>query len=197
MKLSVIGGLLAIGSPAFADGAFVEADVGLAVPLLDDDYEASVDESLKLGLRLGTTTKFGGLDIGFDFTPFNDNLTNAFLTDVDIQRFRFHVGARAIYPITPKARLFARFGAGIDLIHYSARGSVLGIDFEASETDVGIALEASGGVMFDVGKVQIGAKLGIPMAFHFEEDDPNDNQDADLKYTSVDLDLSFVIAIPF
>jgi hypothetical protein len=194
--IAVIVAATMASSPAHADGAFFEGDLGLAVPIADDDYEASVDESLKLGLRLGTRTGSGGLDVGIDVTPYSDKLDNDFV-DVDIERYRFMIGARYEKPVGAKARLFVRGAGGVDLIHYTAKGSFLGFDIDASETDVGIALEVAGGVLFDVGKVQLGAKLGVPFAFHFEEDDPDDAEDADLDYVGVDFDLAFVVNIPF
>jgi hypothetical protein len=191
----VIGAVLALEAPAFADkGAFFEADAGMVFPVAGDEYNDNVDESFKFGLRIGTLTKFGGIDLGFDYTPYNDNVTPAF-TDVDVQRFRLHIGARINHPIGRKATLFARFGAGLDLIHYKATAEI--INFENSETDAGIALDVSAGVLFDLGKVKIGAKLGLPMAFHFNEDDPMDTQDADLEYNALDVDIAFVVSIPF
>jgi hypothetical protein len=194
----VLAVILAASAPAAAEPkAFVETDIGLAIPMAEENYSEDVDTSFKFGARIGTPTKFGAIDFGLDFTPFNDKINEPFLTDLDVQRFRFHVGARFLHRIAPKAELFARFGAGIDLIHYKASGNILGFAFEASETDLGIALEASAGILFDLGKVRIGGKLGLPMGFHFEEDDPDDNQDADLEYTSIDLDITFVLAVPF
>ncbi|MBA2541860.1 MAG: hypothetical protein H0V17_19605 [Deltaproteobacteria bacterium] len=194
--IAVIAAGAMASSPAHADGAFFEGDVGLAVPIADDDYEASVDDSLKLGLRLGTRTGFGGLDLGIDVTPYSDDLDSGF-ADIDIERYRFQIGARYEKPVGAKARLFFRAAGGIDLLHYTAEGSILGVAFETSETDVGIALEVAGGVLFDVGKVQLGVKLGLPFAFHFDDDDPNDPEDADLEYTGVDLDLAFVVGVSF
>lgn len=193
----MIAAVLVAAAPAFADNkGYFEADAGMVFPVADDQYSDDVDTSFKLGLRLGGKTSFGGIDLGFDYTPYNDNVTPAF-TDVDVQRFRIHVGARIERPIAPKVSLFARFGIGTDIIHYSARATVLGVDFEASETDFGLALEASAGVLFDLGKVQIGGKIGLPMAFHFNEDDPAVNDDADLEYTALDIDFAFVVRIPF
>jgi hypothetical protein len=198
MKLIVIAAVLAVATPALADDkkGYLELDAGMAFPVAGDEYNDNVDSSFKLGLRVGGKTSFGGLDFGFDYTPYNDNVTPAF-TDVDVQRFRLHFGARIDRPIGPKATLFARLGAGVDIIHYSARATILGMEFENSETDFGIALEASAGVLFDLGKVKIGAKIGLPMAFHFNDDDPAINDDADLEYTALDIDIAFVVQIPF
>jgi len=59
---------------------------------------------------------------------------------------------------------------------------------ENSDTDVGFALEAGGGLWFDVGSVQVGGQFALPLGFHA---DGSDN-DIDLDdYMSVDVDLLF------
>ena len=85
--------------------------------------------------------------------------------------------------------------AGLDLVHWSVSGSVLGIDFEDSGTDLGIAAEVAGGVAINLGSVAVGGQLGLPMAFHFEDEDDSDN-DPDLDYTGVDLDLLVTLTAP-
>lgn len=196
MRIAIAGVLLVMSTPARADGTFFEADVGLMTPLGDDDYEQTLDESLKLGVRLGTQSGARGFDVSIDFTPANDELDSA-LAEIGIQRFRFMAGGRYAHPINTKAQFFVRGAAGIDLVRVTASGSILGQDFDNSETDVGLGLEIGAGVLFDVGKVKLGAKLGIPFAFHFDDDDPDDPDDADLEYTGVDLDVAFVLNVPF
>ena len=194
MRIAIAALLVLVNAPsAHADGAFFEGDIGLMTPIGDDEYEGNIDDSLKLGLRLGSRTGQRALDVSFDFTPINDDLA----IDTDIQRFRFMVGGRYEYPLSAKAHLFVRGAAGIDLVHVSASGSVFGVQFDFSQTDVGLALELAGGVMFDVGKAQVGAKLGIPFAFHFDDDDQADPDDTDLEYTGVDLDIAFVVGVKF
>ncbi len=167
MRIALATMFVMASTPAHADGTFFEADVGLMTPLGDDDYEQTIDESLKLGVRLGSRSGSRGLDVSVDFTPANDELDSA-IAEVGIQRFRFMAGGRYEHPITPKARFFVRGAAGVDLVRVTASGEFLGQEFDNSETDGGLALEISSGVLFDVGKVQLGAKLGIPFAFHFD-----------------------------
>ncbi len=198
MRIAAFGALgvvVAASSVAHADGALFEADAGIAAPIGDDSYDNNVDNSFKLGARLGTNTTFGALDVGVDFTPYSDNLSSA-LVDVDIQRFRFLFGARWKHPIAPKVHMFVRGAVGLDLIHYHASGSIGPIAVDQSETDAGIGLEIDTGILFDVGKVQLGAKLGLPIGMHFNGDDPNDPADADLDYTAVDIDFAFVLNVP-
>jgi hypothetical protein len=188
-------GVLALTGRAHADGGFLEAHVGLAVPIADDDYENAVDDSLKLGVRIGAGTIERGIDLGIDYTAVNDNLSSA-LVDFDFSRYRFIVGGRAGSQIGKDVWLFGRLGAGVDLVRYRARGNVLGINFDQRETDAGLALEVSGGLAFRVGPVMLGAAIGVPMAFHFEQDDPGDPRDADLEYTGIDIDFTVFVFVP-
>ncbi len=194
MRIAIAAVLLLSASTARADGTFLEGDIGLMVPIADDEYEGNIDEALKLGVRLGSMSGARGLDVAIDFTPINDDL----LGNVDISRFRFMVGGRYQHSINPKTHFVFRGAAGIDLVHASASGQILGVEFDFSQTDVGLALEVSGAIMFDVGsKGQVGAKLGIPFAFHFDDDDPDDPDDTDFEYTGVDLDVLFVAGVKF
>jgi hypothetical protein len=86
-------------------------------------------------------------------------------------------------------RFVARVSAGIDIIHYSAE-SIL--NTEQSETDIGPAVELGAGVLLDLHpRVSLGGWLALPIAVHFEEDDPGDPADADLEYTGIDFDIVF------
>ncbi|HEU0035211.1 MAG TPA: hypothetical protein VFQ53_31515 [Kofleriaceae bacterium] len=198
MRLAILAvpALLLIATEARADGLFAEVHAGIAIPVADDEYTDNADESFKLGARLGSGSATRAIDLAFDFTPVNDELSSAFAT-VDVSRYRIQLGGRVASKVAPNARLFGRVSAGVDLLRYHAYGSVLGVDFDQSETDAGLALEVEGGVIFDLGKVSLVAWLGVPMAFHFDDDDPNDATDADLEYTGIDLDLTAAVSIPF
>jgi hypothetical protein len=194
--------LLALPGAARADG-FGELVVGLALPLGDDDYADVVDSSLKLGVRGGTTPAAGvGFELGLDWTPINDDYGGSvpgFSWDVSWNRFRLLGGARVgvlAGSASQPVQLFARFGAGLDIVHTSWRVSTpFGRD-EGRETDVGLALEVGGGVLVSLGQVAIGAQIALPMGFHFDDND-DDPQRVDLDYTSVDLDILFTIATAF
>lgn len=189
---------MAVVAVQFGDahgGGFIEPRLGLAFPVADDDYEDATDESLKLGVNVGLASRNRGIDFAFDFTPINEQLSNAFV-DVDVSRFRFQVGGRLARSVGKRAWLVGRIAGGLDIIRYHAQGSLLGIQFESSETDVGIAAEVSGGLMFGVSRnVSVGGWLAVPMAFHFEGNDPNDPDDADLDYVGIDIDFMFVATI--
>jgi hypothetical protein len=192
-SIVVVAVMCAMSQRAMAD-SYLELLGGMAVPLADDDYEDNVEPSLKLGVRFASGNPGGGLEVGFDFTPVNIGFETGNF-DVGIERYRIQAGGRFLRPVGSKAHVFGRAAAGLDIVHYSTSGQILGVEIEASETDVGIAFELGGGVLIDVGPVSIGGQLAIPFALHFEEDDPDDNNDADLEYTGIDLDLLFFVAI--
>jgi hypothetical protein len=70
---------------------------------------------------------------------------------------------------------------------------VPGIAFDAEQTDVGLALELGGGIEVRLGSVIVSGQLALPMALHFDDDDPADSKDFDFEYTGVDLDLLFAV----
>lgn len=177
---------------AAADG-YAEAVVGLAVPVADDDYDNYADDSLKLGLRAGGGGGPTQLELTGDFTLVSPEFEGNDLLDSSAQRYRILVGARHHVPVG-KASLFVRLGAGVDIAHASVFGTVLGVDYEVSDTDPGIAAEAGIGVRVPLGgKLYVGGHFAVPMAFHFDEDDPQDNDDVYFDYTGIDLDLLFTI----
>jgi hypothetical protein len=178
---------------AAADG-YVEGVVGLAVPIGDDDYDQFADESLKLGVRAGGGGGPTKLELAGDFTLVDPAAEGGILNlDVSAQRYRILIGGRHQIP-AGKASLFVRLGAGIDIVHASATGTAFGVDFEVSDTDPGIAAEVGFGFTIPLGASgYVGAHLAIPMGFHFDEDDPNDESDLSFDYTGVDLDALFTI----
>ncbi len=183
---------MAAARTATADGGYAEAVVGLGIPIAEDDYENAVDESLKLGVRAGGGAGSTAVELALDVTPVASELDSA-AVEVGVQRYRMLIGGRHRIRSGP-ATLFVRAGVGVDVVHYSASSTVLGIMFEASETDLGLAAEVGGGFTIPVGgKLYVGGHLAVPMAFHFDDDDPAVNDDADLEYTGIDVDVLFTI----
>lgn len=206
MALLAAASLAGAAGTAAAETGYFEGVVGLAVPIADLnddsnslDYDTAFDESLKLGVRAGSGTGPSAFELTLDFTPLNNDISFGFpggSLDVDVLRFRALAGLRHRTAVG-KGRgvvVFGRVGAGLDVLHYGASGSFLGIEYERSETDPGLALEVGGGVAVRLGgKLYLGGQLALPMAFHFDDDDPNDAEDADLEYGGVDLDLLFTV----
>jgi len=172
-------------SVAHADGYF-EGVAGLSIP--------AGDESMKFGIRAGGGAGPTKLELSGDITLVNpDSAIDDAPGDFGAQQYRVLIGARHAIPMG-SATLFFRGGGGLDVFHYGLSGQVFGVEFSQSETDLGIAAEVGGGFAVNVGpKLYVGGQIAVPMAFHFDDDDPNDNEDADLEYTAYDIDLLFTI----
>ena len=79
-----------------------------------------------------------------------------------------------------------RAGAGVDVGNVSTQGTILGVEIDEGQTDLGLALEFGGGVGVELGSVYVGAQLAVPMAFHFDDNGPDDPDDYDFEYTGID-----------
>jgi hypothetical protein len=189
--------LLVPAGTAAAEGGFIEAVVGVAVPVAGDENYEELEEELKLGARAGSGGGPTAIELGLDYTPFGREDASGPLGEIDVgaDRFRVLAGVRHRVPMgTTKGSLFLRGGVGVDIVRLSVSGTILGQPFEESETDLGIAAEVGGGFTFPLGtKAYVGAHLAVPIAFHFDDDDPDDDADADLEYTGFDLDVLFTV----
>ena len=191
VAFALLGGAAA---PAAADSGFLEGVIGVGIPLAEDDYQDSTDAGLKLGFRAGSAGRTG-VELSGDYTDLGG--FEPPFTEVSVRRFRGLLGARHLIPAGKggKASLFVRAGVGVDVVQVDAVAELLGTTTEWDQTDAGIAAELGLGVKLDLGNAYVGAHVAVPMAFHFDDDDPDDNQDADLEYTAVDLDLLFTAGV--
>lgn len=187
------GTAAATAAAARADG-LVELAVGGGLPLAEDDYADTVDNSVKFAVHAASVGERGvGVDLGLDVTPVSLDNAQFFGVEASAWRFRGLVGARGQWPLGAKGVGFVRGGAGVDLARYAVTGSVLGQSIDTSQTDVGLALEVGGGVGVRLGGVIVSAQVALPIALHFDGDDPADPDDFDFEYTGVDLDLLFAV----
>ncbi len=200
MRVALAAGVLltVAAGPARADGGSLEVAAGIAVPIAEDEYADNYDEALKLALRgvMGTAGR-SAFELGFDWTPASYANPAVPGLDVEIDRFRILFGGRFGAPIGTRARVFGRAAAGVDVISASASATILGTTFEQSERDVGFALELGAGIAVDLGPIELGAQVALPLGFHFDDDDPEDDGDFALDYTAVDLDFLVFAAIGF
>lgn len=190
--------LVAVPSLAHA-GGFAEAVVGGMVPLADDEYTDTVDGSLKLGVRAGGLSAAGaGAELTLDFTPVSFNGPTTF-GDVETtaRRFRALIGGRYQTPVGKAGFVLARVGGGLDVGNVTTQGTVIGIDVDEGQTDLGLALELGLGGGVRLGQLYVAGQLAFPIALHFDDDDPADNHDYDFEYTAVDLDLLFTVGSQF
>ena len=85
-----------------------------------------------------------------------------------------------------------------DYMRGSYEGQILGNSFSGDESDVGLGVEIGGGVLYSLGGAfSVGAQLAVPMAFHFTEQDAQNEQYLDFKYNAYDLDLMLTVATGF
>jgi hypothetical protein len=190
MRVLPLLAVLALPTPAVADN-YVELFGGIIMPVDDEPWTDYVDSGPKLGLRLGAldTSGFGGM-LSVDWTPLNADDWSGFGASVDVaaQRFRILVGGSVQRPIGNSLTASFRFGAGLDITHVNVETNFFGVRSKESDTDSGLALEFGGGLWFNVGSVQVGGEVGLPMSFHSDDRD----DDIDLNdYRSIDIDLLF------
>lgn len=94
--------------------------------------------------------------------------------------FHHHVARRLIAD--------ARVGVGLDIVRIGYKNSSDGIE----RSDTGLAIEASVGLWYSFGVVQLGGELAIPIAFHDALDVLFDVEgqgvELPIHYTSCDLE---------
>lgn len=182
--------VLALATPAMADN-FVELNGGIMMPVDDDAWTDYVDSGPKLGVRVGAMDRAGfGAMLSADWTPINTDNFSAFGATVDAaaHRFRLLIGGSVQSRVGKSLTASFRFGAGADIARVTVESNFFGARSKQSDTDSGIAIEVGGGLWFDVGSVQVGGDVGLPMGFHADDSD----DDIDLNdYRSIDIDLLF------
>lgn len=186
--------LLVPTATAAAEGGYVEAVLGVAVPIAGDEGYEDLEEEVKVGVHAGSGSGPTALELSLDFTPFGDD-DGGDVFDVRFDRFRVLAGARHRTALgKSKGTLFFRGGIGVDLMRFAYSGTVAGIEFDYSDTDPGLAAEVGTGFTFPLGdKAYVGAHVAVPFAMHFDADDPDDAEDIDLEYTAIDLDVLFTV----
>lgn len=190
MRVLPLLAALALPTPVLADN-FVELNGGIMMPADDDAWTDYVDSGPKLGVRIGGMDRAGfGAMLSADWTPINTDNFSAFGATVDAaaHRFRVLLGGTLQNRVGKSLTASFRFGAGVDLVRLSVESNFFGARSERTDTDSGIALEVGGGLWFDVGSVQVGGEVGLPIAFHADGDDDEIQLE---DYRSIDIDLLF------
>lgn len=188
MRVLAALALLALPARAHADG-FIELAGGIMIPAADNQWTDYVDSGPKLAVRAGAVGAKAGAMLSLDWTPINaDNTGFGNAVDISSHRFRMLVSVTTLIKAAPKLHISLRVGVGADISHVNVQTDLFGVHTENSDTDVGLALEGAGGLWFDVGSVQIGGELALPISYH----DDGSKSDVDLEtYTSLDIDLLF------
>jgi hypothetical protein len=183
--------LLASSAPAFADN-FVEIAGGVMIPAGDDQWTDYVESGPKLGVRVGGYGEQLGAVISADWTPVNTDNSGfsfpGFSVDTSAHRFRL-LGSLGIKKnLAAKMMGTLRFGGGLDIARVSVDTTVGGNTTTAADTDLGLALEPAAGLWFNIGSIQVGGEVALPISWH----DDDDSGDVDLEdYMAVDVDLMF------
>ncbi len=177
--LPVAVGLMGVRGAAHAE-TFGEVQAGIANPIGNSDWTNLVSTSIKLAGRLGFTIPQGiGAALQLDWTPININGDTA--PGIDVSAYRIRLLPNFIYhhPIAPKLSLSARVGLGIDYIHESA--TLTAINTTSTTSDTAFAFELGGGVWYDLGSVELGGELALPISSHSDKTSEN--------YSSYDIDI--------
>jgi opacity protein-like surface antigen len=184
--------LLALPVPAHAD-TFAAVVGGLTTPLGDSNWTDAVESSPTLGVRAGTIHGDIGGMLTLDWVPeTTDAMGGTFAggsSNVSAHRFRILANLAFEHRVAPKVTVAGRVGAGLDIVHASVDINVGPITSNASDTDVNVGFELGGGVWFDVGSVQLGGELGLPIATHSHK--ATASGEITFDWTSYDLALVF------
>jgi len=179
--------------------SFAEVLGGISIPVGDTNWTNNAETSPKIGARVGGVgdSGLGGM-LQFDWTPVNLDASGGSFgigsADIAGHRFRFLGDLVVHHPVTPKLVLSARVGAGVDLAHASATVTILGNTTTTSDTNAGFAFELGGGIWYDLGGVQLGGELALPIAAHSKHGTGADGNYT-FDYTSYDIDLLFGVRL--
>jgi hypothetical protein len=193
-RFAVLGLGVTLGvAPAHAE-RFIEVASGVSTPTADYEWTDHVDPSVKLGVRAGSVVETGGI-VTLDWTPINtdtDKMGFEYLSRVASHRFRIQLGLARHERVGKNVTASARVCAGLDITHVRTVTThpYYGLRRGFSDMDVGLALEPALGLWFDLGSMQIGGEIALPVSHH------GDGLDGELDpepYTSIDLDLLFVM----
>lgn len=183
--------ILLLPSVASAD-SFFQISGGLSVPVGDQDWDDAAESSPKLAVRGGGGGRGSvGAVISADWAPQRTDAQEFFGNSVDISahRFRLLIGPGFAARVAPGLTFTSRLGIGADIAYFSAKSSVFGATFESSDTDVGFAFEIGAGLWANVGSMQLGAEVALPIGHHDHRAENND--EITMEWTSYDFDILF------
>ena len=162
---------------------------GVSIPIADSTWTDTAESSPQIGARAGAVNDKGiGGMVQFDWTPVS--LDNSSVAGVDFAFHRFRILGDLVIQrhFTPKVVVSGRVGIGLDIAHASAHTSFLNAN--SSDTDLGFGFELGGGLWYDLGDIEIGGELALPVAAHSKKGDGSDGNYS-FDYTSWDINLVF------
>jgi hypothetical protein len=176
--------------------SFAEVMGGISIPIADSNWTNTAESSPQIGARAGAVNEKGiGGMVQFDWTPVNlDTSGGSFgglgSTDIAAHRFRFLADLVIQRHVMPKLVASGRVGIGLDIAHASASVTVLGNTTSSSDTNLGFGFELGGGLWYDLGDIEIGGELALPVAAHSKHGDGSDGNYT-FDYTSYDINILF------
>ena len=186
--LPALVGLFGAGATAHAE-VFGEVEAGIANPIGDSDWTNLSSTSFKLAGRFGFAIPEGpGAALQLDWTPINIHAQT--LTGIEVSASRIRILPTFVFhrPVAPKLELAARVGIGRDYIHQSASFTVLGSTTTSTSSDTAFAFELGGGLWYDLGAVELGGELALPISAHSDKNTAH--------YSSYDIDVLVGLRFP-
>ncbi|MEO8842097.1 MAG: hypothetical protein ABI591_07205 [Kofleriaceae bacterium] len=162
---------------------------GVSIPVADSSWTDLAESSPQIGVRAGEVNDKGiGGMLQFDWTPVS--LDHSSVAGVDFAFHRFRILGDLVIQrhVMPKLVASGRVGIGLDIAHASAHASFLNAN--SSDTNLGFGFELGGGLWYDLGDIEIGGELALPVAAHSKKGDGSDGNYS-FDYTSWDINLIF------
>ena len=176
---------LAVATPAQAqeeggfEGFMIEAAVGLATPLSDENWENTADPSFITGVAFGYMFSLGGWsaaigpEVDLSYSPTNVEDTRwggGGDDDVTVGRLRLTGGARFVVGFG-SAYLLGRVGVGLDYAH--ASWDTVVSDRDTDDSDVGASLLLAMGMGYLLADwVGLTVQMEFPIGFHDNPSQP-------------------------
>jgi hypothetical protein len=169
--------------------SFAEVMGGVSIPVADSSWTDTAESSPQIGARAGGINDKGiGGMVQFDWTPINLDTDHVGTFDAAAHRYRLLADLVIQRHVMAKLVASGRVGIGLDIAHGSLHESIT--NSNSSDTDLGFGFELGGGLWYDMGDIQLGGELALPVAFHSKKGDETDGNYT-FDYTSWDINLVF------
>jgi hypothetical protein len=160
--------------------------------LADHDWRGAINASPTLALAAGGVRDSLGGQLAVTWAPERLTSQNAIIpgTTIDRSMQHFRILAEGFYELRPVPQLAIDplAGIGADVVDVSFRKVIVGQPMNASQTDVGLALEIGVAAWWSVGDgFEVGGALAFPIGLHSSS--ASDPSTANLSYTGGDLQL--------
>jgi Outer membrane protein beta-barrel domain len=173
--------------------SFAEVMAGVSIPVADSSWTDTAESSPQIGARAGAINPRGlGGMVQFDWTPVSLDTSSFGTADFAFHRFRLLADLVIQRHVAPKLVVSGRVGIGLDIAHGSSHESIT--NNNSSDTDLGFAFELGGGLWYDMGDIQLGGELALPVGAHSKKGNGADGN-YQFDYTSWDINLVFGVRL--